>query len=370
MNLNSRAIEICFIAPKAYPLFNPQVKEVFGGAEVDLYSLATEMAKDQNFAVSFITADYGQKKIETIKGVRVIKSVNFKKNPITGAIKIWQAMHAADAQIYFHEAASWGTFLIALFCKMHKRIFIYRTAHQRECDGTYFKLHFFAGKAFRWSLRSATQVVVQNEADKEALNQSTGLHSTVIPNAHHLPVLSETKRDIILWVGRSAHFKRPELFIDLAEEMPNKQFVMICQRATGDENYEALVTQGSKVENLQFIKRVPFGEIDNYFQRAKVFVNTSDSEGFPNTFIQACKCATPILSLCVNPDNFLNRFECGKCANDNWDEFIRLLEQVLKPEEIRRFGKNARKYAEQHHDIEKIVGDYKIMFSSRLCTMV
>ena len=33
---------------------------VFGGAEVDLYLLGTELAKDQNFHVTFITADWGQ----------------------------------------------------------------------------------------------------------------------------------------------------------------------------------------------------------------------------------------------------------------------------------------------------------------------
>jgi len=100
----SRLIRICFIAPKAYPLFNPDVKKVFGGAEVDLYFLATELAKDENFAVSCITADYGQEDFETIENVRIIKSVDFNKNPLIGAIKVWQAMQAADSQIYFQKA--------------------------------------------------------------------------------------------------------------------------------------------------------------------------------------------------------------------------------------------------------------------------
>lgn len=364
MNLNNKPIRICFIAPKAYPLFNPDVKGVFGGAEVDLYSLATELAKDENFAVSFITADYGQKRIETIECVRIIKSIDFRKNPLIGAIRVWQALRKTNAQIYFHEAASPGTFLIALFCKLHKRIFIYRTASQRECDGTYSRLHFLAGKAFRWSLRKAAQVIVQNQADKEALKRTANIDSTVIPNAHHLPVLTESKKDIILWVGRSSPFKRPELFIDLAEELPNERFVMICQRATGDSNYEQLVAKAGKIDNLDFIERVPFGEVDSYFERAKLFINTSHSEGYPNTFIQACKCATPMLSLRVNPDNFLNNFGCGICADDNWEEFLSKLEVLLKPTERKRYGENGRKYAEQNHNIERIIEEYKKIFSS------
>jgi len=362
MNQNTKAIEICFIAPKAYPLFNPNVKEIFGGAEVDLYSLATQLAKDENFAVSFITADYGQESVETIGAIRVIKSVNFRKNPLLGALKVWKALRKANAQMYMIKTISPGMFLVVLFCKLHKRIFVYRTASGRECDGTYLKQHFLAGRGFRVALRTATEVVVQNQTDKEAIKRTIGVDSSVIPNAHHLPVLSEAKRDVILWVGRSVGVKRPELFIDLAEKVPNERFVMICQRATGDENYEALVARAGEVENLQFIRRVPFGQIDNYFQRAKMFVNTSDSEGFPNTFIQACKCATPILSLRVNPDNFLNRYNCGICADDNRDKFVQQFRLLLESEEMQRYGKNARKYAEEKHDIKRVIEEYKDMF--------
>ena len=53
-------IRVCFVSPKAYPIFNPDIESVFGGAEVDLYMIATELAKDPDFNVSFIAADYGQ----------------------------------------------------------------------------------------------------------------------------------------------------------------------------------------------------------------------------------------------------------------------------------------------------------------------
>lgn len=362
MTPEPKIIKICFIAPKAYPLFNHNVKEIFGGAEMDLYLLATELAKDKDFAVSFITADYGQPDTETIADVRVIKSLDFKKNSLTCAIKVWRAMRFADAQIYFQEVASWGTFLVALFCKLNKRMFIYRTASRRECDGTYLRRYYFAGKAFRWSLRNAAQVIVQNETDRKELKHTAGICSKVIAGAHHLPVLSEAKRDIILWVGRSAKIKRPKLFIELAEKIPNESFKMICQRATGDRNYEELIERAKKVRNLEFIKRVEFDEIENYFARAKFFVCTSKREGFPNTYIEACKNGTPILSLNVNPDNFLSRFNCGICADDDWDRFVQQLRTILESEKLKEFGQNARRYAELKHDIKNITKIYKKLF--------
>lgn len=358
----SKIVRVCFIAPKAYPLFNPDVKKVFGGAEVDLYFLATELAKDENFAVSFITADYGQEDIETIDNVRIIKSVDFNKNSLVGATRVWQAMHAADSQIYFQEAVSWGTFLVALFCSLHKRKFVYRTANQGECDGTFLKGQRLLNRAFSWSLHKAGSVIVQNEIDKENLQASIGITSMVIPNGQRLAESGHKQRDTVLWVGRSTHLKRPELFIKLAENFPDEKFTMICQEATGDESYKALLAEAKEVDNLQFIEAVPFAEISNYFQQAKVFVNTSDSEGFPNTFIHACNCATPILSLKVNPDDFINKHNCGMSCDDDWQRMLDSLKEMLQEDRCVEMGGNGKKYVVEHHDVGKIIKQYKELF--------
>ena len=358
----SKLIRVCFIAPKAYPLFNPDVKKVFGGAEVDLYLLATELAKDENFAVSFITADYGQEDIETVENVRVIKSLDFNKNPLTGAVRVWQAMRTADSHVYFQKTISWGTPLVALFCKLNKRIFVYRTANQGECNGTFPEGKRFLTRAFSWSLHKAGAVTVQNEIDKKNLHDSMGIDATVIPNGHRLAESGHKQRDTVLWVGRSTPLKRPELFIKLAEHFPDENFTMICQQATGDENYQALLTEADKVDNMKFIQAVPFADISNYFQQAKVFVNTSDSEGFPNTFIHACNCATPILSLKVNPDDFINRHNCGISCNGDWQRIVDSLKDMLQENRCVEMGGNARKYVEENHDIKKIVDKYKTLF--------
>ena len=361
-NDTSKLIRVCFIAPKAYPLFNPNVKKVFGGAEVDLYFLATELAKDRSFDVSFITADYGQEDIETIDNVRIIKSLDFNKNPLTGAARVWRAMHTADSQIYFQEAVSWGTLLVALFCSSHKRTFVYRTANQGESDGTYFNRKRLLKTAFSRSLHKAGAVIVQNEIDKENLHDSVGIDSMVIPNGQRLLESGQSKRDTILWVGRSTPLKRPELFVKLAEHFPDENFTMICQQATGDENYQDLLAEADKVDNLQFIQAVPFADISSYFQRAKVFVNTSDSEGFPNTFVHACNCAAPILSLKVNPDDFINRYNCGMSCDDDWQRMIESLKEILEDERYVELGENGKKYVEERHDLAKIIKQYKELF--------
>ena len=362
MSNHCRTVRVCFIAPKAYPLFNPETTGVIGGIEVDFYNLSTELAKDKAFEVSFITADYGQADVQQIKGVRVVKSLRYDSSALVGALKLWKAMQQCNADIYFQEGTSAGTYLVGLFCKLRGKTFVYRSAHRNDCDGTYLQQHPVNGRLFRSALRHAAKVIVQNRSDQYEMLRTVGVASVVIPNAHHLSEVTKACRWRILWVGRSADYKRPELFIDLARYFPDEKFTMICQKATGDERYDELKSQAATIENLQFIQRVPYQEIDSYFCQAKLFVCTSRGEGFPNTYVQACKNATPIVSLSVNPDNFLNEYRCGLCAEGDWDKFVRQVKQMLDPATSRQYGRNARSYAEQKHDIKRIIEVYKGLF--------
>ncbi len=360
--MNDRPVKVCFVMPKTYPLFNPEVEALFGGAEVDFYILATELAKDTDFDVSFVVADYGQPPIETRQNVRIISSLDFKNSPLSGGFKIYRAMRKAKADIYIFETASMGVFLGAVFCVLHRRKLIYRTAHIRECDGSYLKDNLIKGKLFNWSLKRTAQLIVQNQQDRELVRQTYGIDSVAIPNAHKIPEINNMEKESILWVGRSGKAKGARRFIDLAKSFPHEKFVMICQQATGDEKYKQLLKEAHTAANLEFIKRVGFHEIDKYFAAAKVFVNTSDSEGFPNTFIQACKAAAPILSYAVNPDEFLTRHLCGMACEADFEKLRRGLSFLLEDRRYMEIGQNGRKYVEQNHDIKKIVKTYKDLF--------
>ncbi|MCE5185488.1 MAG: glycosyltransferase family 4 protein [Planctomycetaceae bacterium] len=353
---------VCFVSLGAYPLFNPAVEKVFGGAEVDLYLLATELAKDERFEVSFVVGDYGQPRIEARQGVTLYKSVKTDRGMILEGWKVWRALRQANADIYMHEACSLGTTLIAAFCRIHGRRFVYRTAHTDETDGTYFRRNPVRGLFVKWAFKRAHFLLTQNDQDAENLLRTLHVNSLVIKNAIRPSQTDSGAKTSVLWVARSVAFKRPELFLKLARQCPDIAFTMICQRGTDDKRYGELVKEAQTIGNLTFIERVPFGEVGKYFEAARVFVNTSDSEGFPNTFVQAANAGAAILSLNVNPDDFLSRHRCGFCAGGDWKVLVETLKMWLADGQAEQFGQNGREYIKSHHDLARIIERYKEIF--------
>jgi len=149
--------------------------------------------------------------------------------------------------------------------------------------------------------------------------------------------------------------KNPDLFLKLAILFPDEKFVMICPYDISQkENWEKLKSRTDEIDNLTFIKKVPFYEIQKYFNKALLFVNTSDFEGFPNTFLQAAQGKTPVISLNVNPDNFITEYDCGSFADGSFKKMVSGIKNLLENNNDRtKKGENLFRYLKENHDFKK-----------------
>ena len=350
-----RIMKICFISLKSYPIFNKNINSIFGGAEVQLYLLSKEFSKYKGVDVNVIVADYGQKDIEIYKDIKLYKSNNFKKNHINQFLNFFKVFNKIKAEVYIQRTLTPVSGLIALYCKIINKYFIYMVAHDSEVDGNYRKKHgFFKNWIAKLTFNFADMIIVQNNTQKNYLTYR-GRPSNILKSSSTFTNNSKYNQKYILWVGRSEKWKNPEMFIKLAEMNPKNKFIMICSTAIKQEKYHLKIkNQASKIMNLQFIDFVPYAKIDTYFRDAKHFINTSEQEGFPNTFIQAAKNKTPIISLNVNPDDMLNKYNCGfYCKNKFSNMNIYLNELLLNQKLYNKMSLNAYKYAKEKHNIKK-----------------
>ena len=235
------------------------------------------------------------------------------------------------------------------------------TAHDIDCNGEFESDNpFFIGRFFRYGIRHADCVITQSERHQKMITDFHKKESVILNSGYAVPEessLDTTNKKHVLWVGRCEDWKRPEVFIELAEKNPSEQFIFIAPKANQSDYYTTIQQQlESAPENFLHIEYVSFQDIDEYFKNAKLFVNTSVYEGFPNTFVQALKNQTPVLSLKVNPDSVLEREKCGVCANDDIDlffsEFQRLIQDTSAREQL---GKNGYFYIKEHHNIVLVV---------------
>lgn len=352
--------KVCFVAPYAYGLYNHSFKGGFGGAEVDVYNIANELARDKNYAVSVIVhADSDG--FEQYGKVNVVKVAAGTK--ISAALKFWKAIKAVDADVYFQEAAGFLTWLVARYCKRYGKRFVYRIAMDRECDGSFEHKNIF-GKFWLQALTHASAVIAQTEWQKRTIKQIYGINAVVMPNAYRLSFLKKHSAKYILWIGRCAAVKRPWLFLELAKKMPSEKFFMICPPTRGEERlFSQISKETKKIANLHFIERVPFRRINEYFSQAKVFIMTSEREGTPNALIQAMLAGVPIISTGVDISEAISKHDCGIMVQEgNIAETITAL--LKNKKRLSALSHNAVVFARRNHDISRCIEAYKKIFES------
>ena len=308
--ISNKKTKVLFISPKSYPLFNKKVKSTFGGSEVQLYFLGREVSNNSQFKVNFIVSDYGQKKEESFEDIKLRKSFKNKDSNLLKSIKLITNVAKIKPNVVILRSLNPFLGILAVFLRFKKIKLIYMVAHDNETDKTHKDYNGFVKKRLiRMLFKNASIIISQNGYQKEMLRKQN-ITSKIIKSGYPIKTKFEDEKKNILWVGRSDKWKQPKLFLDLAKKFPKEKFIMICPPSTySPELSEQIELLVMNIKNLVFIKFVPFEEIHSYFANAKAYVNTSEQEGFPNTFIQAAMNKTPIISLNVNPDNFLDKNE-------------------------------------------------------------
>jgi len=168
-----------------------------------------------------------------------------------------------------------------------------------------------------------------------------------------------------IWVGRIIKIKSPEIYLELANSLPDYNFKMIGGTSYGDEDYfEEIKKKAEKIGNLEFISNIPSKKIYKYYSEASILINTSSSEGFPNTFLESWANYTPIVSLNFDPDNIISKYTLG-LHSKNFDELKENTQKLIGNTYLRKkMGINGFNYVKKEHEVNKIVTDYEKLFKT------
>ena len=370
---------ICFVALEAWPVLSgdARIRHV-GGAEVQQCVLAHAFVQ-RGYRVSMVCADYGQANVEVVDGITVHKCmtgrgripvVRFFHPRLTG---IWGALERADADIYYQRCANARAAVVAAFSRVNRRKFVYAAA----CDLDLARNHTW--KLFQrrggWrdrqlyfaALKWADAIIGQHAGQAADLRRWYGREATIVPSCYQPPLGSHASRDgAVLWVSILRSGKRPDLFLEIARRLPHLRFRMVGgppAEPHGEEFYGRIKAAAQSIPNLEFVGFVPHAEIEPEFNDARVFVNTSEFEGFPNTFLQAWSRGIPTVSFCDTGTRFEGRPVVSRACD--LDDMVKILERLMRDDaHWEEAGCLARACMKAEHGPETAVAEYERVFET------
>ncbi len=389
-----RPIKVCFISPLGFGLYRPERMIPFGGAEVQFFLVSRQLSKDPGFQVSVVTTVTGSPGVERQGSVTLISRQGRGRLscPQGGSwyriggrlvgygvalFEMLALFREIDADVYLHAGAGEEVGAYALLCRCLRRRFVFVVASSADLSDSTGLLRGPLRRLFPLGLRLAHAVVCRTEEQMSLLRDRWGREGVLIRTGHPLEPLQTTESgnpratglsEIILWVGRMHPLKQPQMFLDLAARLPGERCVMVVMRDDAHQPLrEEILSRASSLQNLTVCENVPLAEIDGFFTRAKILVNTSTYEGFPNTFVQAARSGVPILSWIVDPDGILGRHRIGVCAGGSFDRLIVEAEALCDMEALRKdLGSRGRQYARTHHDLDRCVEEWKTLVRTLL----
>jgi glycosyltransferase involved in cell wall biosynthesis len=359
MNINSQSLikcrkNIAVIFPKdSESIFN-NTKKTFGGATVQLFNYAMELSKHHN--VYCLINEIDVVNLNNFPNINLRFTFNRNDNFFRKIIKFHRILRDIRPDVIIQRGLTRISTFLAFYCILYKILFIFMFAHDRECRGRFQRSNRF-NIFYPFLLLAAKYLIVQNDYQEEQLNGFFKKKIFKITNGYPINEPDLTVKSGVLWVSRIEPWKRPEICIEAAMKNPDINFTMIAPVDNQCKDYAVKIYKmACNIKNITIIDFVSFRDIDNYFRKAKLFLNTSEEEGFPNTFIQACKNKTPIISLSVNPNNFLTVYNAGRFCNDDTTEMNRAIDQVYHNEHLyQQYAESAVEYAKNYHCIEKNV---------------
>ncbi|MBW2058236.1 MAG: glycosyltransferase family 4 protein [Deltaproteobacteria bacterium] len=352
------------------------------GPHVQTYLLARELLS-RGWSVSYISlgADRASIEYRCIDGI----GVHFipKKFRLLPANSLWEGLEVQKIlrkitpDVVYTRGRSLLPWAVSRYGRGNGALSIWNAAKDRDFNryeyprtksrhggpvqrwAKYLLFSFTHVLLFERGVRSTGLCICQNRLQEEVFLKSySGRKAELLGSIADIPqgIARKDETPRVLWVSGIKEEKQPEMFVRLAEKCRDAEIRFDCIGDPLDRRLVAGLENCSRIHgNFHYHGHIDYFEIERFFQKAHVFVNTSVSEGFPNTYLQAWANETPVISLQADPNRLLSERKLGVLAG-SFERLCRSVCELLKdPEKRREIGTRAREYVVSHHSPDLIV---------------
>ena len=169
----------------------------------------------------------------------------------------------------------------------------------------------------------------------------------------------------VCYMARLDRRKRPELFLDLAEQFPDVQFIAAgkSRDAAYDKHLREKYAHVANLEMTGFIDQFSSPRHSEILEKSWIMVNTATREALPNSFIEAMSFGCALLSA-VNPDDVASRF--GYHVTN--DDFADGLSRLLADDKWRTAGRQGYEYTLETFETDRSISRHLAIYDELLNT--
>ena len=356
---------VCFVSLHSLGYFVDDCGLTGGGAERQLSLLAAELA--DSFDVHVIVADYGQPPRIEREGVVLHRSYDpdAESSPATRVgwlSTLARTIHRVDADVYVHRGTPAFAAVVSTLTRGLGKPWVYNVANDANIEARPAELGAVRKELFERGLDHAAGIIAQTPKQAAMVRERYDREPPVVPNGYPRAdgTVDYDDRSVVLWVGRLDEAqKRPHLFVDLAEALPDTEFRIVGPAGDDEAYHRRLLGRIEALDNIRYEGVVEPNEIHDYYGSAHCLVSTSAHEGFPNTFLEAWRVGTPVVSLAVDPARIARDQELVGFADGDFERLTDSVARLARDEATRRRrGQQERAMFEDRFGIAAVAEQY------------
>lgn len=351
-------------------------EQSFGGAELQI-SYLIEYAQSKDWEVHYV---YEDKKtpIENLNKITlhpikpVIRRNTFGYRFALSRNNIVKALTEINPDVVYTRCAfSWSGIVAKYANKFNKKHILAIAsdddplAYQLKVKDLLRPLNFIEKFWIKYAMKNASVIICQNKKQQKLLykiHSRETIHISQMAPEEQEVISKDYSKLKILWVANLKTIKRPEIFIRLSTNFANRnvEFIMIGKP---DSKYDLLIEEA---KNIQFLGSIPNKSVNKLLCESHLLINTSISEGFSNTFVQAWLRKVPVISMNSNPDEILTTQNIGKICGTEEQLILTIEELISNPTTIQMMGEKAHEYAISNHSIKNILPKIQKLFEPQM----